>query len=457
MPLRWSDFQVTIDSDGKPLPRDSRALRADDGATVSPSKKRKSEASSDGVAERGGKAAEASYQKSARKANWDAVLTRTHAVGQCADCEEASNRRVGDRCPVHASTQEGEGSMWWHQPEADAGARVKLTEAQRTEHECLQEANSGWRREWRRIRAEQLTLQDEGHGAEEARLRPGGPESVEWVAGTFSHQIALLVRTCGFADEQAIGYTLLCCGGLGALARAARLATGQGKGEYKESRKLLGDVLCERACATPPPRAAPPLYANLTGPLGLTLNDATWARLTPSAPLGLSFTTNALVATNDEPLAFVNNREKHDCLARSGVREWQGADSDIVCFISEAAAHADADGDASQHVVRSMVHVGGSGYHLPPGATVTLVGIAERFRAHNRPVRRRCYTVHVAFDVSDPAIQHGDAAAATCLPPSAETDAATAAGVAAAAAATAAATAAAPAPAVPEQTGGEGG
>ena len=38
---------------------------------------------------------------------------------------------------------------------------------------------------------------------------------------------------------------------------------------------------------------------------------------------------------NDTVEIFHNSREKHDCYARSGVHEWIGADSDIVCFVSE--------------------------------------------------------------------------------------------------------------------------
>lgn len=49
--------------------------------------------------------------------------------------------------------------------------------------------------------------------------------------------------------------------------------------------------------------------------------------------------------------------------------------------------------------MRSMVHVGGSGYHLPPNSTVTLLGAADRFRASHTTVKRMVYTVSVAFDL----------------------------------------------------------
>ena len=51
-------MQVTIGADGRPLPRNSRALRVEDGAALSPSSKRKSDLSDGGPSkdfEEGGK------------------------------------------------------------------------------------------------------------------------------------------------------------------------------------------------------------------------------------------------------------------------------------------------------------------------------------------------------------------------------------------------------------------
>ena len=51
--------------------------------------------------------------------------------------------------------------------------------------------------------------------------------------------------------------------------------------------------------------------------------------------------------TNDSVEAFVNNREKHDCLlARSGVREWVAGDSDIVCASASEPLAAAAEDQA---------------------------------------------------------------------------------------------------------------
>ena len=284
------------------------------------------------------------------------MLSRVHSVGQCAECEIASSKKPGGRCAAHSAPKKQEEAYWWHAPQADPGAALILADAERKEAEHLaKEADSGWRTEWRPVRAEQLHLQDEAHGAVEQRLRPGGPESLDWVTNTFEHQISLLVREAGFVREQSVGYTLLACGGVGALGRAAQEADGSPEADYPLSRALIGKVLCSRATnqAEANARLPPHLFANINGPVGLLRSDPAWAALKPDAQLGLQFTTSALVMTNDSVEAFVNNREKHDCLARSGVREWVAGDSDIVCFVSEPPAAAAAE-DQAQVVVQQV-------------------------------------------------------------------------------------------------------
>ena len=165
---------------------------------------------------------------------------------------------------------------------------------------------------------------------------------------------------------------------------------------------------------------APKLYANLGGAVGLVRSDPAWAQLTPDTPLGFSFCTSALVMANDSPEAFVNTRDKHDQISRSGVREWQPGDSDVVLFVSEPSGpfpprappaepgsgssgneprspdgrsprggSPGRRGSGGGRIARSLVHVGGSGYHLPPCVTVTLVNIEDKFKAFNKTVRRR--------------------------------------------------------------------
>jgi len=78
----------------------------------------------------------------------------------------------------------------------------------------------------------------------------------------------------------------------------------------------------------------------------------------------------------------------HVQIARGGVVEWLPIDSDVICFKSSAP-----DGDT----FRSLVGVGGYGYHLPPGARITLEDVQDKFKAYGKQVRRRLFTVRVAF------------------------------------------------------------
>ena len=310
--MRWSDGQVTIGADAQLLGRDSRALASEDGAS-SPRKRERSSGEGgggshegttggDGPEERGGAAAAASWRKGAKKADWNEVLNRVHSVGQCTDCEAAANEVAGERCEAHAPpTKSSDGrppSVWWQQPQSDPGALLRYAEAAAREEQSFQTDEAGWRREWVDVRKEQLRLQGESHGATAERVRAGGPESVEWVTSLFEHQIGILVREAHFAREFAVGYTLLACGGVSALARASREAGASGKGgavggDFPQSRLLLSKVLCGRALALT--ATPPPLYANLGGPIGLVRSDPVWSQLTADARIGLQFTTSALV------------------------------------------------------------------------------------------------------------------------------------------------------------------
>lgn len=81
----------------------------------------------------------------------------------------------------------------------------------------------------------------------------------------------------------------------------------------------------------------------------------------------------------------------HVQIARGGVPQWLPVDSDVICFKSSAA-----DGDT----FRSLVGVGGYGYHLPPGARITLEDVQDKFKAYGKQVRRRLFTVRVAFSTT---------------------------------------------------------
>ena len=46
--------------------------------------------------------------------------------------------------------------------------------------------------------------------------------------------------------------------------------------------------------------------------------------------------------------------------------------------------------------------MGGMGYHLPPGATVSLVSVEDKFKAYGQAMKRRLYTVRVEFPIVAP-------------------------------------------------------
>ena len=230
-------------------------------------------------------------------------------------------------------------------------------------------------------------------------------------------------------------------------------------GSYPASRRLVASVLIDKAGdqmtrgnASTGPAHVPAVYANLDGRMGLVESDPVWRGLiNGTLSIGDTFTTSALVLTNDTAEAFHNGRGMHGNFSRCGVREWNpiNPESDVVCFLSEpsnpqVAVEAPApsgarsprspkspsksptkkakagavSAPAATSTCRSMVHVGGNGYHLPPGASVTLVSISDSFRAHKKKVHRRLYTCHVAFDTADPHLAAGDAHLVPQLPPS---------------------------------------
>ena len=264
---RATHCQVVLDWKGLPLPRDARALHDDDSRRQAVAAANINSPTGAGVAsvrsppvhdgeDRGGASAAASYRKGAKKADWAAILTRVHACGQCNDCEEASDKKVGSRCPAHRARSGKDATRrWWHEPQGDPGLALLNAEALARERAALKNPNSGWRSEWREVRAEQLYLQGEQQLAAEERMGPGRPESVEWVTSAFEPQISALVREEGWSREQAVGYSLLSCGGVAALARAAR---GEEGPPLPVSRGLIASTLLDRVRQrASEPRAAP--------------------------------------------------------------------------------------------------------------------------------------------------------------------------------------------------------
>lgn len=353
----------------------------------------------------GGKPAEALWRKAAARTNWAAVFATIHGP-QCPEC--AAIEGPG-RCELHRPAPGAE-VRWWHETRQGINPDPALAQlsADADAREAVARANSGaWRGEWAELREAQLGLQGQGTRATPKRLAPGGPESIEAVSQGFEGQISALVSEQGWQREAAEGYTLLTCGGAAAMAQAARL----GAGGFAASRRLVGTVLIQQArraaaaaVAEPPPPPPPPnVYANLTD---LVAADPAWGRLA-AAELNFSLTTSAVVLCNHDDQGFQAARGLHVHVSRGGVREWVATDSDVVCFVSERRP---GDAESSPRLVdprecsggprgrhHAMVHVGGKGYHLPPGAAVTLLSMADRFRAHGQSINRKLYTVSVAF------------------------------------------------------------
>ncbi len=390
---RWSEAQFVLGDDGMPLPRGSTAIEIS-GTEEAGRKRGRSEplvgpefcgpvelterhASSD-ESTRGGPAALRRWRQVRDKVDWRTVGV-TLTTGQHDD-----RHRIE---PPDAPKR------WWHGPNVDQGLEEVTRQAQAKEEKARRGANGGWRREWPALRREQLQLQGQGHLATEERTRPGRPDSVESMvqaSESYRGQISFLVREHGWEAWKAEAYTLLACCTAAALGRAER----DGGTEYPHSARLVREVLAERLELQTEP--APPAYANLVGPLSLTQADPAWHALcetgggAPAAP-GVRFVTSALalaVASLDCFQGQDKGCQVHT--SRGGVPEWTSNDSDVVCFESQPAAEGGPPG--------SLVSVGGEGYHLPPGATVELVDVKERFKAYGLQVRRRLFTVRVLLD-----------------------------------------------------------
>ena len=147
----------------------------------------------------------------------------------CAQCVQAAASDGSRRCAVHAPPADSSSSMWWHGVGAkiDVGLDRWIADATKREVDALRLGSlHHWRAEWRAIRAEQLALQGEAHLATARRMAPGRPESIGWLRDAFQPQVATLMREEQWAEEYALGYTLLTCGGVSAIARAAARSAG---------------------------------------------------------------------------------------------------------------------------------------------------------------------------------------------------------------------------------------
>jgi len=248
-------------------------------------------------------------------------------------------------------------------------------------------------------------VQGQGHLATVKRILPGRCEAIDWIRNSCLAQVNFLVREDGWAPLMAEAYTLLTCCAQSALTRATgdeddlrqKLqesnpldGDADTRVQYSTSRELVTRLLMELARLQIAP--APLTYAHLHGKFSLTESDSIWGSLPTSAP-GRIFASSAIIMASGEVESFPNSRGLHALVCRSGVRHPHLMESDVVCF--KSSLH---HGNKSH----SMVSVGGDGYHLPPGASIQLVSIADQFRVTTRQgpqvIKRRLYTVYVRFD-----------------------------------------------------------
>jgi len=325
---------------------------------------------------RGGVAAAALWSDAAMRTDWTAMLASIHGP-KCPQCLAGS-------CPVHRRTRD-DPKAWWHQDGADPG-RAELVATVIAREADARRLGGLWRTEWPQLRRAQLLLQGQGAMATDARLEPGGSDSLVSVSRVFEDQISFLAHECDWPRDTAEAYTVCTCGGLAALGQAAR----DGTGRFAACRLLVFSALAHRARSLSTELAVPqPVHANLTGRFGLESIDPVWSELTLlGVKPGLSFRTSNLVMASSVSCGSRGLKE-HVCCG--GVREWETQNtSGIVRFLSRAGTAA---------VYRSMVHVGGTGFHLPAGAEITLVSIDDQFRSGGQAVQRKLYTVTVEFEL----------------------------------------------------------
>ena len=266
-----------------------------------------------------------------------------------------------------------------------------MVEATRT----MVEATRTWHDEWVDAWMERCTLLSENECATRSRYEAGGDMSIEEVIENLAGSIKWLVHN-DWPQEQAEAYALISCCLNAPLAAAVRdrsdpsAAVRDRSDRYAASTRLMCEALAERAKQMT--KAAPLLYINLTGKIGLATEDPAWeALMQPGATAGLGLVTNGVArGVNADDRNFPDNKGFYTGMTRDGKLTFELQDSDVVCLRS---APADADG------YHSLVHTGGASYDMPPLATATLEKVEEpgEWQVCGHKVQRRLFTVRVTY------------------------------------------------------------
>ena len=228
-------------------------------------------------------------------------------------------------------------------------------------------------------------LEGKNYGTRANFEEPGFVNSIEKMIKNLAPSIEWKVDH-GWPQEQAEAYTVIgsCLGA--PLAASVRDRSDR----YAASTHVMCDVLAQRAKQMT--EAAPLLYYDLTGKVGLATVDPAWKALTqPGASAGLGFVTNGVVQGDTaDSGCFPDDKGFYKCVNTGGKMTFELQDSDVVCFRS---AVADADG------YHSLINTGDGSYAMPPLATVTLEKVQQpgEWEVRGHKVQRRLFTVRVTF------------------------------------------------------------
>ena len=259
---------------------------------------------------------------------------------------------------------------------------LQVTSASWCERAVGPKPQRSWREEWPALRVEELQKTGQFTG-----------ETAEWIAKHkppevfLKHSAASVKWKCqaGWSLEHAEAETAISSNGHAAVGAAVR----EESARYAACTHVACEALLAAAKRLGEPE--PPCFRHLRGVMGLSLVDPTWLQLmAPDVAPGFSFVTSTIAFASDHSDSVTEQGYCVPLLDQEGKLSYRPQESDVVCFLSAAP---------DERGFRSLVQVSASGYHLPPMTTVTLEKVdgPGSWQAYGRRVRRRLYTVSVAY------------------------------------------------------------
>lgn len=258
-----------------------------------------------------------------------------------------------------------------------------------------------WSSEWGDLLAEDFRLRGfPGPTPHEIAL---GEHSIEVMLRALSLPISWL-KEAGWTAAHAEPATLLGFCGRAALGRALC----ERRSAYASCMHLLHDVFTARARALD--MIAPQAYRNLSGNGGLVTDDPAWNVLCDLdldslerdvdgylvGDSSMKIVTSALVLADTSPLNFASDAGYSvltwapDATGGGATMEYVLQESDVVCFRSEAT-----DGRG----YHSLLHTGGSGFTMPPMASVVIERVQRsgEWVANGHAIRRNLFTARFTY------------------------------------------------------------